>query len=106
MSNLQNHIGPGDMQAQQQQQHAVEDVVGGEHWYNAWCFNRCTVNHTRIESHACDDPNDCEYCENAVAQFLVVCVFGNFGRFQKDIGTVMNHQHQRTDTMQITDPAQ
>lgn len=68
------------MQTQQQAQQAVENVVGREHGQDAWGFHRSAVDYARIEAEPCDDPADGEKGEYAVAEFLVVCVFGELGR--------------------------
>lgn len=68
------------MQYQQHTQHTVENVIGGEHGQDAWCLHRCTIDDARIETEPRYDPDDGEEGENAVAEFLVVGVFGEFGR--------------------------
>ena len=106
MRNFQDQIGPCNVQAQQQDQQAVENVVSRKHWKYARCLNRAAINDARIESQSRNNPSDCEEGENAIAQPLIVGIFGNFGGFQENISAIMHNQHQRSNAVQIAHPTQ
>lgn len=80
MRNLQYHIRPGYVQTKQHAQQTVEYVVGRKHGQNAWCLNRTAVDDARKEAQPCHDPQHRKYGKNAIAQFLVIGVFGDFRR--------------------------
>lgn len=71
-----------------------------------WRLHRTAVDDARIKAEPRHDPDDREYGKDDIAQLLVVGVFGDFGRLQEDVGTIVDDQHQRADTVQITHPRQ
>lgn len=49
-NNLENHIGPDDMQHKQHQEQRVEDIISWEHGQNAWCLYRGAAKRTEEKS--------------------------------------------------------
>lgn len=82
------------MQAQQQHQQTVENVVSREHGQYCGRFYGAAVDDARVEAQPGNDPDECEKCKNAIAQFLVVGIFGDFGGLQENVGTIVNDQYQ------------
>lgn len=103
---LQNQVGPSNVQAQQQHQQTVENVVSREHGQYCGRFYGAAVDDARVEAQPGNDPDECEKCKNAIAQFLVVGIFGDFGGLQENVGTIVNDQYQWADAMQVAHPAE
>lgn len=59
-----------------------------------------------IEAQSCHNPYHREDGKNGIAQLLVVGIFGELGRLQEDVGTVVDNQDQGADTVQIAYPTE
>lgn len=105
LHDAQDEVRPEDVQAQQEDQQAVEDVIGEEHWDYLWCIKHCILNNPhRKDPNACNNPQQRKHRKHRIAQLLIPSILRHLGRLQENIRAVMQQQHQRSNPRHITHP--